>query len=117
MDFEEEVEWDFEVGWEAEFDDDEYNFSLGVMTGAADEALPSIFEGRIHRDEGRPVTLGELLLGLQDASRLAEEQRTRERIAKERREAQDKARERVQWQPSRRRSGRGPEEDMAGTEG
>ena len=32
-------------GWEAEFDDDEYNFSLGVMTGAADEALPSIFEG------------------------------------------------------------------------
>ena len=94
MDFEEEVEWDFEGGWEAEFDDDEYNFSLGVMTGAADEALPSIFEGRIHRDEGRPVTLGELLLGLQDASRLAEEQRTRERIAKERREAQDKARER-----------------------
>ena len=94
MDFEEEVEWDFEGGWEAEFDDDEYNFSLGVMTGAADEALPSIFEGRIHRDEGRPVTLGELLLGLQDASRLAEEQRTRERIAKERREAHDKARER-----------------------
>ena len=94
MDFEEEVEWDFEGGWEAEFDDDEYNFSLGVMTGAADEALPSIFEGRIHRDEGRPVTLGELLLGLQDASRLAEEQRTRERIAKERREAHDRARER-----------------------
>ena len=31
MDFEEEVEWDFEGGWEAEFDDDEYNFSLGVM--------------------------------------------------------------------------------------
>ena len=71
MDFEEEVEWDFEGGWEAEFDDDDYNFSLGVMTGAADEALPSIFEGRIHRDQGRPVTLGELLLGLQDASRLA----------------------------------------------
>ena len=94
MDFEEEVEWDFEGGWEAEFDDDDYNFSLGVMTGAPDEALPSIFEGRIHRDEGRPVTLGELLLGLQDASRLAEEQRTRERIAKERREAHDKARER-----------------------
>ena len=64
------------------------------MTGAADEVLPSIFEGRIHRDEGRPVTLGELLLGLQDAGRLAEEQRLREQIAKERREANKKARAR-----------------------
>ena len=94
MDLEEELDWDFEGGWEADFDDAEYNFSLGVMSGAADDALPSIFEGRIHRDEGRPVTLGELLMGLQDASRIAEEQRTRERIAKERREAHDKARAR-----------------------
>ena len=94
MDFEEEVDWDFDGGWEAEFDDADYNFSVGVMTGAADETLPSIFEGRIHRDEGRPVTLGELLLGLKDASRIAEEQRTRERIAKERREAHDRARAR-----------------------
>lgn len=94
MDFEEEVEWDFDGGWESEFDDADYNFSVGVMTGAADETLPSIFEGRIHRDEGRPVTLGELLLGLKDASRIAEEQRTRERIAKERREAHDRARAR-----------------------
>ncbi|MAH98917.1 MAG: hypothetical protein CMA12_06190 [Euryarchaeota archaeon] len=94
MDFEEEVEWDFEGGWEAEFDDADYNFSLGVMTGAADESLPSMFEGRIHRDEGRPVTLGELLLGLKDASRIAEEQRTREKIAKERREAHDRERAR-----------------------
>ena len=53
----------------------------------SDEVLPTIFEGRVHRDEGRPVTLGELLMGLQDAGRLAEEQRTRERIAKERRDA------------------------------
>ena len=59
-----------------------------------DEGRRASCEGRIHRDEGRPVTWGELLLGLQDASRLAEEQRTRERIAKERREAHDKARER-----------------------
>ncbi len=94
MDFEEEVDWDFDGGWEAEFDDADYNFSVGVMSGAADETLPSMFEGRIHRDEGRPVTLGELLLGLKDASRIAEEQRTRERIAKERREAHDRARER-----------------------
>ena len=53
-----------------------------------------MFEGRIHRDEGRPVTLGELLLGLKDASRIAEEQRTREKIAKERREAHDRERAR-----------------------
>jgi len=94
LEFEEEVEWDFDGGWEAEFDDADYNFSVGVMTGAADETLPSMFEGRIHREEGRPVTLGELLLGLKDASRIAEEQRTRERIAKERREAHDRERAR-----------------------
>ena len=94
LDLEEEEIWDFDGGWEANFDDSEYNFSVGVMTGAADEALPAIFEGRIHRGEGRPVTLGELLIGLQDAGRIAEEQRTRERIAKERREAHQKARER-----------------------
>ena len=94
LDFDEDETWDFDGGWEAEFADEDYNFSLGVMTGAADEALPSIFEGRIHRDDGRPVTLGELLLGLKDASRLAEEQRIRERIAKERRDANEKARAR-----------------------
>ena len=94
LDFDEDETWDFDGGWEAEFADEDYNFSLGVMTGAADEALPSIFEGRIHRDEGRPVTLGELLLGRTDASRLAEEQRIRERIAKERRDANEKARAR-----------------------
>ena len=94
LEFEEEVEWDFDGGWEAEFDDADYNFSVGVMTGAADDSLPSMFEGRIHREEGRPVTLGELLLGLKDASRIAEEQRIRERIAKERREAHERERAR-----------------------
>jgi len=94
FDFEEEEVWDFDGGWESEFDDADYNFSLGVLTGAADEALPQMFKGRIHRDESRPVTLGELLMGLQDAGRLAAEQRLREEIAKERREANDRARER-----------------------
>jgi len=94
FDFEEEEVWDFDGGWESEFDDDDYNFSIGVLTGAADAALPQMFEGRIHRDESRPVTLGELLLGLQDAGRLAAEQRLREEIAKERREANARARER-----------------------
>ena len=94
--FEEEEEeiWDFDGGWEADFDDADYNFSVGVLSGAASEALPLMFEGRIHRDESRPVTLGELLMGLQDAGRLAAEQRMREEIAKERREAHDRARER-----------------------
>ncbi len=94
FDFEEEEVWDFDGGWESEFDDADYNFSLGVLTGAADEALPQMFEGRIHRDESRPVTLGELLMGLQDAGRLAAEQRLREEIAKERREANTRAMER-----------------------
>ncbi len=94
LDFEEDDTWDFEGGWETEFDDEDYNFSVGVLSGAADDVLPSIFEGRVHREEGRPVTLGELLMGLQEAGRLAEEQRTRERIAQERREALSTARER-----------------------
>ena len=94
FDFEEEDVWEFDGGWESEFDDADYNFSVGVLTGAADESLPQMFEGRIHRDESRPVTLGELLLGLQDAGRLAAEQRLREEIAKERREANARARER-----------------------
>jgi chromatin segregation and condensation protein Rec8/ScpA/Scc1 (kleisin family) len=92
----EEVEdsWDFEDSWETEFSDEDYNFSIGVLTGAASDVLPSMFEGRIHREEGRPVTLGELLMGLQAAGRLSEEQKMREQIAKERREANEKARAR-----------------------
>jgi len=90
---EEEI-WDFEGGWESDLDDEDYIFTGGVLSGAADEALPSIFEGRIHRVQGRPVTLGELLIGLQSAGKLAEEQRMRETIAKERREANEKARAR-----------------------
>ena len=88
---EEEEAWEFDGGWEADFDDADYNFSVGVLSGAADETLPQIFEGRIHRDESRPVTLGELLMGLQDAGRLAAEQRLRGQVAKERREAHVKA--------------------------
>jgi chromatin segregation and condensation protein Rec8/ScpA/Scc1 (kleisin family) len=92
----EEVEetWDFEDSWESEFSDEDYNFSVGVITGAASDVLPTMLEGRIHREEGRPVTLGELLMGLQAAGRLSEEQKMREEIAKERREANEKARAR-----------------------
>ncbi len=86
---------DFDVGgWETEFTEDDYNFSVGVMTGAADNVLPSMFEGRIHREESRPVTLGELLMGLQSAKQISEDLKLREEIAKERREAHAKARAR-----------------------
>ena len=94
IDEEVEESWDFEDSWETEFSDEDYNFSIGVLTGAASDVLPSMFEGRIHREEGRPVTLGELLMGLQAAGRLSEEQKMREQIAKERREANEKARAR-----------------------
>ena len=89
---EEEDTWDFHDTWETEFSDEDYNFSATVLSGQASDVLPSMFEGRIHRDEGRPVTLGELLMGLQAAGRLSEEQRLREQIAKERREARERAR-------------------------
>ena len=86
---------DFDVdGWESEFTEDDYNFSVGVMTGAADNVLPSMFEGRIHRKASRPVTLGELLMGLQSAKQISEDLKLREQIAKERREAHAKARAR-----------------------
>jgi len=94
FEFDEEEIWDFDAGWESDFEEDEYNFSLGILSGAADEVLPDIFDGRIHREESRPVTLGELLLGLKDAGRIANEQRLREKIAKERRMAHKKARAR-----------------------
>jgi chromatin segregation and condensation protein Rec8/ScpA/Scc1 (kleisin family) len=87
--------FDFDTaGWESDFTDDDYNFSVGVLTGAADGVLPSMFEGRIHREESRPVTLGELLMGLQSAKKISEEQILREQIAKERREANELARAR-----------------------
>ena len=86
---------DFDIGgWESDFSEDDYNFSVGVLTGAADSVLPSMFEGRIHRDESRPVTLGELLMGLQSAKQISEDLKLREQIAKERREANATARAR-----------------------
>jgi hypothetical protein len=86
---------DFDIGgWESDFSEDDYNFSVGVLTGAADSVLPSMFEGRIHREESRPVTLLELLMGLQSAKQISEDLKLREQIAKERREANAKARAR-----------------------
>jgi len=65
-------------GWQTEFEDEEYNFSVGIITGQTTHSLPDLFSGRIKRDEGRPVTLAELLLSLQGAHQEAEERRIRE---------------------------------------
>jgi hypothetical protein len=53
-----------------------------------------MFSGRIQREEGRPVTLGELLMGLKAASRISEEQNLRLKIAEKRRASLEMARER-----------------------
>jgi len=65
-------------GWEMEYDDDEFSFTTNVLTGDAQPQLPSLFNERIRRDEGRQVTLGELLSALKDACDDAEEFKLRD---------------------------------------
>ena len=86
--------WIYDGGWESDFDDNDYNFSVGIITGTHKERLPDMFSGRIQREEGRPVTLGELLMGLKAASRISEEQNLRLKIAEKRRASLEMARER-----------------------
>ena len=84
---EEEDEWDegFDFGWEADYDDEAFHFTNTILQGEADEILPTLFDERVRRDEGRPVTLGELLSAFKDAADDAEALRLREenRIAHE----------------------------------
>ncbi|MBT3970828.1 MAG: hypothetical protein HOE92_01275 [Euryarchaeota archaeon] len=77
-DEEEESDFNFLGGWEVEFDDAEFAFTNNVLTGEADSTLPNLFQERVHRDEGRPVTLGELLGALREACVESEEVRLRE---------------------------------------
>ena len=70
--------WAFDSGWETEFEDDDFAFTNRVLSGQAADALPNLFDGRIKRDAGRPVTLGELLLSLSDAHEEAAERQLRE---------------------------------------
>lgn len=67
---EEEEEWDegFNFGWESEYDDEAFFFTQSILDGAADDVLPSLFDERVRRDEGRPVTLAELLSAFKDAA-------------------------------------------------
>ena len=78
QDAEEVWDDDFSFGWEAEYDDEAYFFTQSVLEGNADDVLPSLFDGRVRRDEGRPVTLGELLSAFKDAADDAEALKIRE---------------------------------------
>ena len=69
-------------GWQTDFEDEEYNFSVGIITGQTTDALPNLLDGRIKREEGRPVTLAELLMSLQSVQQEVEERRIREKSRK-----------------------------------
>ena len=77
-DEEEELDEGFDFGWESEYDDEDFIFTNSILQGDADEILPSLFGERVRRDEGRPVTLGELLSAFKDAADDAEGLRLRE---------------------------------------
>jgi chromatin segregation and condensation protein Rec8/ScpA/Scc1 (kleisin family) len=75
-----EDEWDdgLGFGWEADYNDEDFFFTNSILQGTADEFLPDLLENRVRRDEGRPVTLVELLSAFKDASDDAESLRLRE---------------------------------------
>lgn len=76
---EEEV-WDDDhgFGWESEYDDEAFFFTQSVLDGDADDLLNNLFDERVRRDEGRPVTLAELLSAFKDAADDAEALKQRE---------------------------------------
>lgn len=78
MDQEDEWEDELDFGWESDYDDQDYLFTTSILDGGADEILPALFDERIRREEGRPVTLGELLSAFKDAAEDAEELKIRE---------------------------------------
>ena len=71
MDIEDDDDF-IDFGWESEYDDNEFIFTTTVLEGDADNLLPSFFDERLRREEGRPSTLGELLSALKDACDEAE---------------------------------------------
>ncbi len=76
----EEETWDDDAafGWESEYDDEAFFFTQSVLDGGADEVLSTLFDERVRRDEGRPVTLAELLSAFKDAADDAEALKQRE---------------------------------------
>ena len=77
---EEDEVWgdDLSFGWEQDYDDEAYFFTQSILDGAADDVLPTLFDERVRRDEGRPVTLAELLSAFKDAADDAENLKQRE---------------------------------------
>ena len=76
---EEEVwEDDGAFGWESDYDDEAFFFTQSVLDGEADDVLSTLFDERVRRDEGRPVTLAELLSAFKDAADDAEALKQRE---------------------------------------
>lgn len=75
-----EGDWDdgLGFGWEADYNDEDFFFTNSILQGSADDILPDLLENRVRRDEGRPVTLVELLSAFKDASDDAETLRLRE---------------------------------------
>jgi hypothetical protein len=70
---EEEVEdEDMHFTWQEEYVDDDYLFTQTVLEGKSEEFLPQFFDSRIRRQEGRNVTLAELLAAFKDAADDAE---------------------------------------------
>ena len=77
-DGEDEIDYLPVDGWEMDYDDAGFAFTTNVIAGDADSTLPGLFNERVRRDEGRPVTLGELLGSLREACVEADEFRLRE---------------------------------------
>ena len=73
-------DWEDELGfgWEADYNDEDFFFTNTILQGDADEFSSDLLENRVRRDEGRPVTLVELLSAFKDASDDAETLRLRE---------------------------------------
>tara|TARA_B100000902_G_scaffold393751_1_gene448602 strand:+ start:251 stop:1309 length:1059 start_codon:yes stop_codon:yes gene_type:complete len=79
-DLEDEFEDDYYIdeGWMTDFNDEEFNFTNNIISGELEADLNGLFEERVRREEGRPVTLGDLLGALRGACDDAEINRIRE---------------------------------------
>lgn len=86
-DEEDDLDYMMYGGWEMEYDDAEFAFTTNVISGDANDSLSGLFQERVRRDEGRPVTLGELLGALREACVEADEIRLREENRKRHAEA------------------------------
>jgi len=59
---------DHHFTWQDEYVDDAYIFTQTILEGRGEEFLPQFFDSRIRRQEGRNVTLAELLAAFKDAA-------------------------------------------------